>query len=100
VVIIAVILLAGCHTIPQKAKDDLAKPIDCSTADEDIATLEKERASAGKKLGAGVNMIMPASAVVGILSGDYSDRVKVASGQYNKDIEKKIAEIKAACGKE
>jgi len=98
-VVIAVILLAGCSTISQKAKDDLAKPIDCSTAEEDIAALEKEKASVISQANAGSGMVMPTSAIIGILSGDYPDRTRVATGQYNKDIEEKIAQIKAACGK-
>ena len=98
--VIAVILLAGCRTISQQAKDDLAKPIDCSTAEQDIATLEKEKASVVSQANAGSGMIIPSSAIIGLLSGDYPDRVKVATGQYNKDIEEKIAQIKAVCGKE
>lgn len=98
-IVIAVVLLAGCKTISQKEKDDLAKPIDCSTAEQDIATLKSEKASAIKRAEAGGGMVMPASAIIGILSGDYSNREKVASGEYNKDIDNKIAEIKAACGK-
>jgi hypothetical protein len=98
----ALILLAvcvfGCKTISQKAQDDLAKPIDCSTAREDIAALEAEKASVTKQGEAGVGMVLPGAAVIGILSGDYSNRVKVASGEYNRDIEAKIMEIKCACG--
>jgi outer membrane murein-binding lipoprotein Lpp len=97
--VVAVMLLAGCATISQKAKDDLAKPIDCSTAEEDIATLEGEKASVAKQANAGAGAVMPSSAVIGLLSGDYANRVRVASGQYNKDIDNKIAEIKATCGK-
>ena len=39
----------------------------------------------------------PIAAVAGILMGDYSDRVSVAVGTYNSDIEAKIAQIKRAC---
>ena len=30
--------------------------------------------------------------------GDYRDRVKVATGTYNDDLEAKIQQIKATCG--
>ncbi|WKZ57357.1 MAG: hypothetical protein QY326_01445 [Bdellovibrionota bacterium] len=33
---------------------------------------------------------MPISAVAGILMGDYRDRVQVATGQYNNDIEARL----------
>ena len=95
---IIVACVFGCKTISQKAKNDLAKPIDCSTAKEDIAALEAEKASVVKKSEAGVGMVLPGAAVIGILSGDYSNRVKVATGEYNRDIDAKILEIKCACG--
>jgi len=98
-VIVTVVFLAGCKSISQKERDDLAKPIDCSTSEQDIIALQSEKASAIKQAEAGSGLIMPTSAIIGILSGDYSNREKVASGQYNKDIDNKIAEIKAACGK-
>ena len=99
VVVLAAMLLAGCQTISQEAKDNLAKPIDCSKAGEDIAILESEKASVVSQISAGAGMVMPTSAVIGLLSGDYPNRVKVASGEYNKDIEEKIAEIRATCYK-
>ena len=94
---LAAMILAGCRTIPLEVKDSLEKEPDCRTAEHDIAVLESERASVLKQAMAGAGAVMPSSAVIGLLSGDYPDRVKVASGQYNKDIEAKIAQIKAAC---
>ena len=96
--LIVIVCFAGCKTISQKAKADLAKPINCATAREDIAALEAEKASVAKKSEAGVGMVLPAAAVIGILSGDYSNRVKVATGEYNRDIDVKILEIQCACG--
>ncbi len=98
VVLLALIVLSGCKTISQTAKDDLDKPVNCVTAREDIAALEAEKASTAKKSEAGVGMVLPGAAVIGILSGDYKDRVKVATGEYNRDIDAKIMEIKCACG--
>lgn len=85
-------------SITSEEKKELAKPVDCSTAQQDIATLEKERASVGGRIVAGVRSIFPIAAVAGILTGDYSDRVAVASGKYNDDIAAKIEEIKSVCG--
>jgi hypothetical protein len=89
----------GCKTISADQKAQLAKPVDCATADADIAALEAERASVGKQIASGVRMIVPAAAVVGLLSGDYRNRAQVASGKYNSALEAKIAEIKKTCAK-
>ena len=103
----ALLMLSGCAdrknisplpTIPPKAKADLTRPVNCGTASADIQTLEDERASVGKQILAGVRSIMPIAAVAGILMGDYRDRVNVAIGSYNDDIEAKIDLIKARCG--
>ncbi len=47
---------------------------------------------------AGVKAIIPIRLVVNVASGTEGDQAKVASGEYNKMIDKKIAEIKAQCG--
>ena len=96
--LVAVLFLVGCQTISDEAVAKLEKPVSCETAESDIAALEAEKVSAAEQAAAGARMVVPAAAVTGILSGDYGDRAKVASGQYNDDIDAKIAEIKAACG--
>jgi len=93
-----VVTLTGCKSISPTAKDGLAKDVDCSTAPADIQTLTAEKASVAKKVSSGVRSVWPVAAVVGLLSGDYKDRVSVATGKYNKDLEAKIQEIKTTCG--
>jgi hypothetical protein len=61
-------------------------------------TVEEEKASVGRQALAGVRSLVPFSAAAGILMGDYQDRVKVATGTYNDDLEAKIQQIKATCG--
>ncbi len=90
--------LSPIPTIDSKAKADLEAPIDCNHAASQIQVLESEKASVGKQILSGVRSIMPISAVVGILLGDYRDRVEVSTGQYNNDLEAKIGVIKAECG--
>jgi hypothetical protein len=89
----------GCaRAISSQAKEDLAKPVDRSTAVADIQALEAEKASVAKQVSAGTRSVIPAAAVVGILRRDYGDRAKVASGVYNKQIDEKIEEIRRTCG--
>jgi hypothetical protein len=91
-------ILCGCKTVSVESKESLEKPINCVTAKEDIMTLENEKNSVAEQVRASGAMVFPAAAVVGILSGDYSDRAKVAAGEFNQDIDKKIQEIKSCCG--
>src|SRR5262245_61671616 len=95
---LCVLAVAGCAdrknlsplpTISEESKANLSRPVNCATAEQDVDVLEKERASTGKQLLSGVRSVMPISAAVGILMGDYRDRVQVATGQYNNDLDKK-----------
>jgi len=105
VVVLSGIILfsAGCASrrapaISDEAKYELEKSIDCSTAVQDIQILESEKASASEQAKAGVKSVVPASAAMGILRRDYRDRVEVAIGEYNRQIDEKIKEIKSQCG--
>jgi hypothetical protein len=84
-------------SIDPEVKADLDAPINCLNARRDIATLEEEKASVGKQILSGVRAVFPIAAVSGLLLGDYGDRVEVATGQYNADIDAKIARIRSYC---
>ena len=99
-----VVFLASCGSpVSKEAKMQMQKPIDCADAKEDIAALENEKASVAQRIGQGARFVVPVSVVVNIFQeGSGSDKVKerksVASGDYNKAIDAKIAEIKQTCG--
>ena len=84
-------------SINPEVKASLNAPINCINARHDIAVLEEERASVAKQVLSGVRSVFPIAAVAGLLLGDYSDRFEVATGQYNADIEAKIARIRSYC---
>jgi hypothetical protein len=90
----------ACHTISKEAKTELAKPVDCSTAEQDIAILQKEKASVEKMMFDGVTAVAPAGAVLNILTLQEKDKLEVATGVYNHHISEKIKEIKQTCGLE
>ena len=101
------ILLSACMhrenhsprpTITEAEQASLDKRVNCATARQDIATLEDEKASVGRRALAGVRSVIPFSAAAGILLGDYRDRVEVATGSYNEALENKILEIRTTCG--
>lgn len=89
--------LSPMPSVSADAKRELKQPVNCATAKQDVATLQAEEASVAKQMISGVRSVFPIAAAAGILMGDYRDRVQVATGQYNSDLEAKIAEIKATC---
>jgi hypothetical protein len=98
-IVCVVILISGCSTEKyQQAEHDISKPINCATAAGDIRMLQHEKAHTMDKISQGVSAISPAGAVIGMVKGTEHTSMKVASGDYNKMIDKRIAEIKAQCG--
>ena len=93
----AIVVMAACSPISDEAKKELKKPVNCATAKQDLATLKKEKVSAGEKAAAGIMSIAPIGLVTGVATGTQGDKMKVASGEYNEMIDKKIAEIKQTC---
>ena len=96
-IILTVFFLAACAPISQEAKQDLAKPINCATCAGDIRVLRGEKASVAKEIASGATAIYPAAAVMGILTGTEKAKFQVATGDYNKMIDDKIAQIQSAC---
>ncbi|MDR4509251.1 MAG: hypothetical protein MRJ65_13670 [Candidatus Brocadiaceae bacterium] len=95
-----IFFVGACSPISKQAKRDLAKPVNCETAEEDIRTLEHEKASVAKRSLEGATAITPTGAVLGILTLTEKEKLEVASGEYNRKIDEKIAEIKRECGLE
>jgi hypothetical protein len=91
-------LVVACSSISPETKEDLARPVNCDTADQDIDILEGEKASVARQMLAGVGFVSPPGVVLGILARDTKDRAKIAVGTYNREIEAKIAEIMETCG--
>ena len=98
IICLAIFVAACASPISQQAKDELAQPINCDTALEDIRILEQERASAAEMAKEGVTALVPVGAVLGIITFTEDEKLSVASGDYNRKIDEKIAEIKRECG--
>ena len=64
----------------------------------DIRVLKSEKVHASQQLAAGVTAIVPVSLVVNLAKGTEGSQAKVATGDYNKMLDAKIAEIKQECG--
>ncbi len=98
-IICLTILVAACAgPISEVAEEELAQPVNCATAKEDIRILEQERASVAERAKAGVTAVTPAGAALGILTMTEKEKLEVGSGVYNQKIDEKIAQIKRECG--
>ena len=73
-------------------------PVNCATAQGDIAKLQSEKESASKQAAAGVSAFTPVGAVAGFLSGTEGEKAQIASGDYNKALDQAINRIKTTCG--
>ena len=93
-IVALVILVAGCSDKYKKAEQQM----NCATAEGDIRLLMHEKAHVNEQIAQGVSAFSPAGLVVGVISGDEGTKARVASGEYNKMIDRRIAEIKAHCG--
>jgi hypothetical protein len=98
-VICLVVSLTACAASKQKkVEQEMKQPISCATAEGDIRTLEHEKAHVAQRIAEGVTAIVPASIVVGLVTGTEKEKLEVGTGEYNKMIDKRIAEIKETCG--
>jgi hypothetical protein len=74
--------------------------VHCATAEGDLRVLRSEKAHVVERLAMGASAIHPASAVVGLLTGTEGTKLEVATGEYNHELDAKIAEIQRTCGVE
>ncbi len=94
------VLMVACSPVSKQAKQDLAKPINCATAQGDIRALKSEKENLAEEIAAGATSIVPVGLVVNTATGHEKTNLQVATGEYNKMIDKKIDEIKTTCGLE
>jgi hypothetical protein len=94
-----VLTVTACKQQPITAaeKESLAKPVNCATAQGDLRVLDSEKATTAQKIKDGVVAVFPIGLVVNVAKGTEGDSMKVATGDYNKMIDTKIAEIKSQC---
>jgi hypothetical protein len=93
-----VVVLSGCAMQEKKeAAAAQAMPVNCAQAPDDLRLLNSEKASTASKIGNGVSMVAPIGLVAGLVTGTEKTKYEVSTGEYNKALDTKIAQIKAAC---
>ena len=95
----AALLCSGCAMMfKEDEKKAEQMPVNCATAPGDIRMLQSEKAHVVQQIAMGVTSIYPAGLVLGLLTGTEGTKIQVATGEYNKMIDKKIAQIQSTCG--
>jgi PBP1b-binding outer membrane lipoprotein LpoB len=93
--------LAGCSAqapAPEKqVQANLAKSVDCSTAAADIKTLNSEKARTSQEIEDGAGSIIPIGAVAHLFGGSEKESIEIGTGEYNRKLDAKIAEIQQQC---
>jgi len=81
------------------ADADTSLPVDCSTAKDDLSTLQHEKKKTSDKAVGGILAFTPIGLVANVATGgDKMDKdQKLSAEEYNKKIDERIAQIKAAC---
>jgi hypothetical protein len=93
-----VMLIPACASQQKKVEQEMKQPINCATAEGDIRMLQHEKAHVAEQIAEGVTAIYPAGLVIGLVTGTEKEKMRVATGKYNKMIDERIAEIKSQCG--
>jgi hypothetical protein len=100
-VIVLFTLITACSAqapAPQaQVQANLAKPVDCSTAAADIQTLNSEKARTSQEIEDGASSIIPIGAVAHMFGGSEKEGLEIGTGEYNKKLDAKIAEIQSQC---
>ncbi len=92
------ISVAGCAGNQKRVEQEMKQHINCAHAEGTIRALQHEKAHTGDQIVAGVQAIVPACLVIGIVTGTVCTNVRVATGEYNKMIDERLAEIRRTCG--
>ena len=87
IIFLLMIFIAGCASNQIKTGDIDKVTANCSNVDQQIAMLTKQKNGKASRVKAGVQSVVPVSAVINMVSGNYKENVQVASGERDKKID-------------
>jgi len=100
VAVLGILLVSGCAMHQKKVMHTLENPapVNCAMAEGDLRVLEGEKTHVAQQILEGVSSLTPAGAAIGILTLTETTKWKVAVGEYNKMIDRRMAQIREECG--
>lgn len=97
--IAALFLFAGCASASHGEREALlAAPINCATAETDIAALTAAMPSRRERARSVVQTVTPVGAVGGVVTGTYDERLGVLTGDIEDEMSARINAIQSECG--
>lgn len=92
-------LLAGCSTTSHEEREALlAAPVNCATAEADLAALEAAMPSRRERARSAAQSVTPVGAVKGAVTGTYDEQLEVLTGATEEQLAARIQEIETECG--
>ena len=93
-----VAVLTGCASKQAVVEESMDVPINCKTAEGDLRALQSEKQHVTDQVAAGVQAIVPFSAIAHMVQGTEDTQLRVMTGEYDEALDKRIAQIKTECG--
>lgn len=95
----AALAVAACASQYKQSEAQIqSMPVNCATAEGDLRMLRSEKASVATQIAMGVTAIAPVGLIAGVASGTEGTKAQIATGEYNRIIDQKIAQIQMTCG--
>ena len=93
------LFLVGCATASHSERAALLEqPVDCETADEQIAALEAAMPSRTERARSVARTMTPVGAATGVATGSYDERFAVLTGRTQAELAARIEDVKETCG--
>ncbi|WP_235216099.1 hypothetical protein [Ruegeria halocynthiae] len=93
-VLLAAVVVANAASAETQAD---RHPVNCATADGDLRAIAAEKKHAQDQQVESVVSILPAGALLGLITGTENKRLSMLSGDYVKALDDRADEIKTKC---
>ncbi|MEL7211009.1 MAG: hypothetical protein AAGK92_00010 [Pseudomonadota bacterium] len=94
---LALLLCAGCATIPEIDDVVVAAPVNCDTAERDLIALEQMRPTRERAALVVLSTLTPGGLVSGIVTNDMEDRGRIFDGSFAREVNAKKRAIRETC---
>jgi hypothetical protein len=92
-------MVIGLAQAADAQTDPMKNPMNCATAEGDIRALSSEKKHAQQQQLEDITAMTPAGALLGLIKCNEKTKLEMLSGDYEKEIDARIAETQAKCGK-
>ena len=95
--LVVAVSASACASKYAKVEESFSQPINCATARADIQDLHAEKVDKATQAVEGLKFALPTTIIVGAITGTAGAQSDVGTGEYNRKIDERIANIKETC---